>query len=230
MINATVLKKEFVNNDVFLLTIKCETVFSFIAGQFITIKINDHNNTPCFRSYSISSAPTKDNILEICIKKIKNGRGSTWLSNLKNNDKIQLIGPSGNMIFKQSNSTSIFIATGTGVAPFKSIITDELQKGNKTNLHLIFGLRHIKDIFYKEFFEKLEKQYLNFKFTITLSRPEDKKWNQKIGRVTKHLEEFNLPTKSNYYICGLKTMIESVLDVLDSKKISRKNVHFEKFD
>ena len=67
------------------------------------------------------------------------------------------IGPNGKFNFTSESSKNIlFIATGTGVAPLKSIIEDQLNKGNEQSMHLLFGVRHIKDIFYKDHFSERE--------------------------------------------------------------------------
>ncbi|PIR12645.1 MAG: hypothetical protein COV50_07880, partial [Flavobacteriales bacterium CG11_big_fil_rev_8_21_14_0_20_35_7] len=114
------------------------------------------------------------------------------------------------------------IATGTGIAPFKAIIEDQLEKKNNTSqpIHLIFGVRHIKDIFYKEIFENLSEKHENFTFDLTLSRPEDPSWTGHSGRVTKLVEALNTdPQKNEVYICGLTAMIDSITEILKSKSI-----------
>ncbi|MFH1533866.1 MAG: FAD-dependent oxidoreductase [Nitrospirota bacterium] len=231
MNKAKVTEKKVLTHDIFELYFETQEPFNFEAGQFITIKIADSNPKPCFRAYSISSSPAK-NTFELCIKEIPNGRGSSWLNTLKSGDKIEFIGPNGKFNFTSNPSKKIlFIATGTGIAPLKSIIEYQLNKENKQQMHLYFGVRHIKDIFYKEHFEELAKTHDNFSFNLTLSQPEDESWSGNEGRVTSLLEPLEIdPDNTEAYICGLKAMIDSVHEILTKKGLKEEAVHHEKYD
>jgi len=229
---AKVIKKQTLTYDVFELYLETEENFTFKAGQFITIKINDNHSAPCFRGYSILSPPRDKRDFTLCIKTIPGGRGSNWLNSLKEDDEIEFMGPNGNFIFQSlPEKTILFIATGTGIAPLKSIIEDQLENGNKQSMHLFFGLRHIKDLIYKDQFEELENKYTNFSFDLTLSQPENETWQGHKGRVTALLENLEIYTQNTEtYICGLNAMIESVTEILKKKNLPEKSIHFEKYD
>lgn len=228
---AKVTKHNPLTYDTFELFLETEEPFKFEAGEFITIKINDGQKNPCFRAYSIASSPN-NKTLEFIIKVIPNGRGSNWLNSLRPGDKVEFIGPSGNFTFKTPpQKTALLIATGTGVTPFRSIIEDELSKGNKQPFHLIWGLRHIKDIFYKDLFEEIASKHENLTFDLTLSQPETEDWQNHKGRVTALLENLEIDTNNTEaYICGLNAMIESVTEILKDKGLSEEVMHFEKYD
>ncbi len=111
------------------------------------------------------------------------------------------------------------------------MIEDELKKENTKKMHLLFGLRHIKNIFYKDFFQNLANQYKNFTYDIVLSRPEDDSWQGKTGRVTGILQEMDLDLENTeVYICGLKVMISDVVEILKEKGLPEKQIHLEKYD
>lgn len=233
---ATLTKHTNLTYDVFELAFKAEdTNFLYEAGQFITIKVpQPEEESLLMRSYSISSKP-KPGHFELCIKQVENGRGSGYLNSLKPGEKISFLGPLGHFTFKSEPSSQIlFVATGTGIASIKSIIEDGLAKGNQQKMHLLFGVRYIKDIFYKEFFEKLSKEHVNFTFELTLSRPEDESWAKsggKIGRVTDSLKTLELdPKTTTAYICGLKDMVEETTKILIGKGVPKEQVHFERFN
>ena len=98
-------------------------------------------------------------------------------------------------------------------------------------MHLIFGLRYIKDIFYKDYFEKLAEKYKNFTFEITLSRPEDDTWKGKVGRVTDILNKMPIDTRSTeFYICGLKDMVNEMATILKTKGVPKNAINMEKYD
>ncbi|MFH1284072.1 MAG: FAD-dependent oxidoreductase [Candidatus Peregrinibacteria bacterium] len=230
MLKAKVTENKPLTEDVFELTLKPEEPFTYKAGQYVTFKIADAE-PPCFRAYSLSSIP-KEKALQTCVKIVKNGRGSNWLKTRKPGDEIEFFGPNGDLTFQTPpEKKALFIATGTGITPLKSIIAQQLQNGSTQEIQLLFGLRHVKDIFYKEYFEKLTKKHKNFTFTLTLSQPENPAWQGLQGRVTAHLENMDLdPQNTEIYICGLKDMIESVTKILGQKGFAQSSVHFEKFD
>lgn len=229
---ATLKTKQQFTDDVIELVFETPQPFNFKAGQFVTYKIAD-KMPPCFRAYSISTPPIKDgNTVATCLKVIPGGRGSNWLNTLKIGDTVEFMGPSGKLIFQTPPEKSIiFIATGTGITPMKSLIEDELNKGNKQKMHLLFGLRYIKDVFYKDHFEELAKKHPNFTVEYTLSRPENDSWTGSKGRVTEILEKMAIdPKNTEFYMCGLKDMIIEVTNLLKTKGMDEKDIHDEKYN
>jgi len=241
---ATLTKHTALTYDVFELTFETETTdLLYEAGQFVTIKIpqptTEGNEILLLRSYSISSRPTPGHF-ELCIKQVENGRGSTYLKSLKPGEKIEFLGPLGHFTFKTSPDKSVLlIATGTGIAPLKSMIEDQLthqlqSPASTQQFNLIFGARHIKDIFYKTELDALAEKYPNFKYTLTLSQPESEDWEasgSKTGRVTAHIDQLNLDTTSTeVYICGLKDMVLQVTETLQQKGLPKEAVYFERFN
>ncbi len=110
------------------------------------------------------------------------------------------------------------------------MIEDLINQGSDRNLELLFGVRHIKDVFYQEWLSELAKKG-DFKFTTTLSRPEDENWKGSVGRVTNILREKELDTKNTeFYICGLNNMIEEIVEILKEKGVPEESIHFEKYD
>lgn len=228
---AKLIKKAVLTHDVFQLTFESENQFNFEAGNFITIKITDQEK-PCFRAYSISSPPKEgSNQFEIIVKIVENGSGSNWLNQIEEGEEVEFMGPNGKFVFnEESQKDAVFIATGTGIAPLKSMILDQINKGNQQNLELIFGLRHIKNTFLKEEFENLQNESKNFRFVFTLSQPEDH-WDGNQGRVTKILQEKEIDTKNTqYYLCGLKAMVDEVHQILIEKGVDEGDIFFEKYD
>lgn len=220
-------------HDVIELKFICEEGAKYQAGQFINIKIADNaEKFPCFRAYSLCCSQTEgEKHLSICVKVIEGGRGSNWLNSLKKENEIEFLGPTGKFVFEnEEDRGAFFIATGTGVAPLKAMIEDQLTNGNKSPIQLLFGVRNEDDIFYLNEFEKLSQKNQNFKFNITLSKGEDTD-GMLSGRVTNHLEEWNLDNKNTkYYICGLSPMINDANKILLEKGVPEELIHFEKYD
>lgn len=231
---AKLVNKKILTSDVIELGFQTENPLEYKAGQFISLKITDKEPAPCIRGYSISSRPkTGNKTFELCIKLMPGGRGSHYLNNLKDGDNIEFLGPNGKFIFEdRPKGKTILIATGTGISPIKAIIEDELiNKNYKGKLELLFGVRYISGVFYNDLFKALAGKYENFSYITTISRPEKEDYKGPKGRVTDLLRPLEIdPSSTNFYMCGLKDMIDEVTQILKDKQIPEEKIHFEKYD
>ncbi len=207
-----------------------EPSIDFEAGQFVMINIDDGDEPSTSRAYSIASTPNDDQ-LSLAIKLLPDGRGSKFLANVKEGDALDMKGPFGHFVIdKDSDKDLVFVATGTGVAPMHSMIGSLLANGDLRNMTLFFGVRHIKDIFWREKFEELASKYENFDFKLTLSQPEDESWNGHIGRVTAILPEANFDfSRIQVYICGNKSMIDHVKEFFVEQGVPEVDIKNEVF-
>lgn len=228
MNQAIVQTNKALTHDVFELTLQTAEPITFLAGQFITIKIDD-KIPPCFRAYSICSPPTNTNQFTLCVKYVPEGRGSSWLKEAKFGDPINFIGPNGYFTHQKNGRPLLFIATGTGIAPFYSIITELLTNNFDQPITLLFGVRHENDLFYLDHFENLATNHPNFTFITTLSQPSEN-WQGTRGRVTEPLKSLQIDPATDIYICGLTPMIDSVREILTEKNLPETQIHFEKYD
>lgn len=221
-----VIETKYITDNTKHIIISIPEDFDFYPGQFVSLLFY-LNGEEVRRPYSIASKPKK-NQLDLCIKILPNGRISPIIDALKIGDEIEAMGPMGNFYIFEEYLTKnlILISTGTGVAPFRSIINHLLENNFKNELKLITGYRHKKDILYDNEFKNLEEKYKNFSYHRILSQDEDE--NQK-GYVQKLIQN-NLDLNAYYYICGLKEMINSVKDFLIEKGIPKENILFEKYD
>ncbi len=200
----------------------------FKAGQFMQMFIPLPDGKVRRSSYSIASSPKHADFFELCVTLVDGGKSSTHLHGLKPGDKIQGMGPLGTFRFTDDGRDSVFIATGSGIAPFRSMIYDQIEKGTPRTLRLLFGNRYEPDIIYRKDWEALASQKANFKALFTLSRAE---WGGAKGYVQDHVQAFvPEPAGKNYYICGLKNMIDAVEQKLLSLGVPKEQIHFERFD
>ena len=108
----------------------------------------------------------------------------------------------------------LFIATGVGIAPVRSVIFDLLNKTFPNNIKLLFGLRSEQDIFYYDVFEKLADQHQNFSFIPMLSKPQGE-WAGQKGTVTDYLKSHTDIIRNQVsFICGSQAMVTDVRDIL----------------
>ena len=202
----------------------------FKAGQFVQIFVPQKDGKPRRTSYSVASPPQITNCFELCVTKVEGGRSSTYLHTLKKGDKVTVMGPLGRFTLPPTPSRDIvFIATGSGIAPFRSMIGNLFSQNFDKTIYLLFGNRYDDDIIYKDEWDKWASEKPNFKLFLTLSRPE--KWKGPKGYVGDKIEEFvPSPKDKDFYICGLSNMINAVVDKLKSLGVPESQIHFEKYD
>ncbi|HLP93350.1 MAG TPA: FAD-binding oxidoreductase [Saprospiraceae bacterium] len=206
--------------------------FDFKAGQFVTMDLPiGEKRMQRWRSYSIANAPNGSNALELCIVRSASGPGSGFLfDEVKEGSSIRFKGPDGGFVLPETiDRDLVFICTGTGVAPFRSMILDILHSGKPhRNIHLIFGARSERDILYREEFEALTQSMPGFRYDVALSRQED--WNGYKGYVHQiYLQDYASPRPDvAFYICGWSQMIdEAVANLLVQLKYDRSQIHYE---
>ncbi|MGD0508919.1 MAG: hypothetical protein ABSA27_14045 [Terriglobales bacterium] len=126
-----------------------------------------------------------------------------------------------------------FIATGTGIAPFRSMLhwlLAERDRHQGRQFWLLFGARREQDIYYREEFERLAADHVNFHFLPTLSRGEAG-WKGLRGYVQEHLAEIVGPrTDMHAYICGLDKMVKANRELLKRLGWDRTSIRYEKYD
>ncbi|MFN0118771.1 MAG: ferredoxin--NADP reductase [Elusimicrobiota bacterium] len=203
---------------------------NYKSGQFVQIFVPQEADKPLRRSYSIASAPKDPRWFELCVTLVDGGKGSSYLHSLKPGQKVQVMGPLGKFSYPEKITRDlVFIATGSGIAPMRSMIDNLIDKNLDKSLYLLYGNRYDNDIIYKNEWESLEKEHDNFKICLTLSRPE--KWQGPKGYVGDKIKEFIPdPINKDFYICGLSDMINDVQSKLLDLGIPKDQIHFEKYD
>jgi ferredoxin-NADP reductase len=200
----------------------------FKAGQFVQMFIPLPDGKTKRTSYSVASSPKDATSFELCVTLVDGGTSSPYLHKLKVGDMIHGMGPLGKFHFEEDGRDSVFVATGSGIAPFRSMIQDQVERGTRGELRLIFGNRFEDDIIYRKEWEDLARTQPRFKPLFTLSRAD---WKGPKGYVQDQIEGFVPDPKSrNFYICGLKNMIDAVEQKLQALGVPPAQIHFERYD
>ncbi len=189
-----------------------------------------------FNNYSICSSPQVHNQIQICVDTTPNGIGSKWIRERKVGDSIEFMGPLGNFKLSGNSETKkIFLATGTGLSPIRSMILSLLENNYEHDIYLYFGARNDEDIFWKNEFDERVRKHSNFHYTICLSRPSET-WNGKKGYIQQAMVEDLLSNNQaaykeqmEFYLCGNGSMIKDATDLLKSKGINENQIFTEKF-
>lgn len=207
--------------------------FSFIAGQYITLKTTI-NNKEVRRAYSICSTPQSGE-LRVAIKKVENGTFSVYaLEQLKVGDKIEIAAPEGKFYLEpEVNKNYIGFAAGSGITPILSILKTVLETEETATFTLIYGNKSIADtIFYDELIA-LNEKHQNFNLEFVCSQEQNE--NMLFGRIDKAYT--NLFVKNKYkevafdaaYLCGPEAMINTILETLQENGFTDEQINFELF-
>ena len=198
--------------------------FNFNSGQYVNIIKGSLT-----RSYSIANYSDHNNQLEFFIKNYQNGLMSTYFfKEARINDLLRLEGPIGTFFLRDSNLKNIvFLATGTGIAPIKSIL-EGLEKSHEQyqnkNLWLIVGARNQEDLFWNPNFKNL-----NIKYIPVLSRA-DNDWKGEKGYVQDLVLKQQIDLENTQvYACGSNDMINSAKELFFKNNLRKNNFFSDAF-
>ena len=204
----------------------------FEAGQYVSVAIPGDGNR---RSYSIASEPDKKHAFELLLDLAPQGIGTKYLQAMKPGEDMSILAPMGVFTLAKGEQAAqekalMFIATGSGIAPLRSMILDLLHRQQDTReIWLYWGMRYEYDLFWTDEFHQLEQAFPNFHFHLTLSQA-GQEWPLCRGRVTDCLRIHNLPAEAGYYLCGNNKMIEEVMHLLTTEKsVPETFIHREQF-
>lgn len=209
----------------------------FTPGQYITLNIKnitDPSKT-LHRSYSIANGPGRDS-LEIACTNVEGGIATSYLRGLKPGDPLLISGPYGHFVLNPSEqiSRTILMATGTGVAPYRSMLDDFEKRFQNSNLEviLIAGVRNKTEILFAEEFRNFSEKNPRFKFYVCYSQERNMNFNEfeRFGHVQDVLSEIHLePQEDIVYLSGNPNMIDSVFEALITYGFDQKNIRQEKY-
>jgi len=211
----------------------------FLAGQYVQLMVPPYDKIkePTERAYSMSSPPSDRNHVELLVRLVPGGIVTTYVhTRMKEGETVTVTGPFGEFHVRETGATMLCVAGGSGMAPFKSIFNDMIEKG-KTHREVwyFFGARTKKDLFYLEEMKQLESQWPTFRFIAALSEPQpDDDWKGETGLITQVLEKY-LTTQIDRsrpmegYLCGNPGMLDACIAVMKKFQVPPEKIYFDKF-
>ncbi|WP_068472701.1 ferredoxin--NADP reductase [Saccharicrinis aurantiacus] len=184
----------------------------FSAGQHVCVGPPNGIHTREYSIYSAVDAP----FIEILVKEVENGLVTPVLKKLKAGDNVVVEEPVGYFGLnekKKDETKYLFIASGTGLSPFHSMVKSNPDLDYK----IIHGVRSAAEGYERSEYEKE-------KYVLCSSRD---KSGDYAGRLTNYLQEIELDKETEVYLCGNCNMIHDAYDILENKGIANEQIHAE---
>jgi ring-1,2-phenylacetyl-CoA epoxidase subunit PaaE len=212
--------------------------YTFKQGQYLTLKLTIKGEE-VRRSYSICSSPL-DHELRIAIKKVKEGKVSTYINDTcKPGDIIEVMVPMGNF-FSEMNPNNqkhyVLFAGGSGITPMLSILKTVLQSEPNSRITLLYGNYNQEAIIFNNQITALASTYeQRFKVINLLEVPPSNHPALHTGLMTKEkalalIENYiGLNQQNEFFICGPTPMMDNAMAALKELKIAEEQIHIEYF-
>lgn len=216
---------------------KCEhsPPFHYLPGQFITVHFEKEGKV-LRRSYSVANPPEQNNRIEFAAGYVEHGPGTELLFNLKPGDNIQINGPFGRLICKEeSPKRYIFVATSTGVTPYRAMIPELKKRLENSNLKIVIleGVQKREDLLYGEEFKTFARQYpeqVIFRPYLSRESANHLLEGEYSGYVQLAFPELNLrPENDMIYLCGNLAMIDDAFEYLKEQGFTTQQIIREKY-
>jgi NAD(P)H-flavin reductase len=195
------IERQWLSTKSFEITLSKPKSFEYMPGQCIRL-IHDAVE----RDYSLVTAPTDPN-LSLCIRNIEGGILSPGLSQAPVGARFNFNGPHGYFTFRPSTRPAVFVATGTGLAPFVS-----MARSGVAGFILLHGVDSAEDLYYATIFQSAAKQYIP-----CISETDSLSGEYFRGRVTDYLRKNLAAGLYDFYLCGRREMIRDVTLLVDEK-------------
>lgn len=202
------------------------------------------NQESCYRAYSMANHPAEGNQVMLNVRiaapppklDVPPGVASSYIFNLKPGDTVQVSGPFGEFFAKETDREMVYIGGGAGMAPMRSHIFDLFHsKRTSRKVSYWYGARSLREMFYTDHFEQIEKEFPNFSFHVALSEPQpEDRWTGPTGFIhsvvlDQYLDKHPDPSEIEYYLCGPPMMIQAVQKMLYDLGVEKEMIAFDEF-
>jgi ferredoxin-NADP reductase len=204
----------------------------FQAGQYINLFV-EIGGIRTSRPYSISSAPNQLGYYEITVRRVEDGFVSNYLLDaVKAGDRLESTGPAGNFYYQplSHGSDLVFLAGGSGITPFMSMIREVTDCGLPRRIHLFYGSQSLDDVIFGEELEERARRHENLSVTQVISEP-PRNYEGFTGFITEQLMTRVLRRVSGktFYVCGPEAMYTYCLPELLKLQVPGRKIRMEVF-
>ena len=204
----------------------------FQAGQYINLFV-ELGGIRTSRPYSISSPPNQTGYYDLTVRRVEDGFVSHYLlDEVRVGDEFESTSPAGNFPHNPlfHGHDLVFLAGGSGITPFISMIREVTDRGLGRNIHLIYGSQDPDDIIFREELEDRSKRHDNLTVSMVISNP-PRGYPGLTGFITAQLMKEVLDDFSpkTFYLCGPEAMYTYCLKELEILGIPRRRMRTEVF-
>ena len=201
---------------------------------------------PVSRAYSMANYPDERGIIMLNVRiasppphapeSVPPGKMSSYLFGLKPGDPVTISGPFGEFFAKETDAEMLFIGGGAGMAPMRAHIFDQFKRiqSNRT-VSFWYGARSLREAFYVEDFDSIQREHGNFGWHLALSEPmPEDRWTGYTGFIHQvvldhYLKGHAAPEDVEYYLCGPPQMLQACMAMLADLGVERENIRFDDF-
>ena len=198
------------------------------------------------RAYSMANYPLEAGIIMLNVRIASPhpkappgtpaGKMSSYIFDLKPGDEVTISGPFGEFFARETKKEMIFVGGGAGMAPMRSHIFDQFRRVHTDRkVTFWYGARSVREMFYVEDFDTIQKENPNFKWHVALSEPQPgDDWKGPTGFIhnvlfEQYLKNHPAPEDCEYYLCGPPIMNQSVINMLVSLGVEREDIMLDDF-
>lgn len=197
------------------------------------------------RAYSLANPPQQSDIVQLIVRfaapppdarpGTPPGKASSYIFALEPGDRVTTAGPFGEFHASDGETELVLIAGGAGIAPIRSIILDQLERGAGRKIRFWYGARDLPDLCYRAEFDALTDRYPNFEWHAALSAPQRaEEWTGATGLIhsvvyEQYLKSHPAPETAEYFLCGPPLMSAAVLQLLEDHGVPDDNIFFDDF-
>lgn len=225
-VEGEVLGVDKLSETSFSLRVKPSKAIKFLPGQYVNVTVP---GTGKHRSYSFSSAPGTDEATFL-VRNIPGGVMSSYLGDgAKAGDAVMLTGPMGAFYLRPMERRQLWLAGGTGLAPFLSMLEHVAEQGSEQAITIYYAVTNAADLVELDRVNSLAEEIGNVTVITVLAA--DKDAHERKGFVTDHVSDDDLNGGvCDVYLCGPPPMVDAVRDHFGKLGVEPTNFYFEKFN
>jgi benzoate/toluate 1,2-dioxygenase reductase subunit len=210
----------------FSMKLEPEPPLTFLPGQYVNIVVPDTGGQK--RSYSFSSSPHAPEV-SFLIRNTPSGLVPTYMrERAQVGAPLEFTGPVGSFYLREVRRPLLFLAGGTGLAPFLAMLETVSHTGCKYPIHLIYGVTNDPDLVYVDKLEQVAHRLPNFTFACCVADEQSSYPNK--GYVTRYIEPKHMHDGDvDVYLCGPPAMVDAVRNHMSEQGMTSTNFYFEKF-
>lgn len=235
---ATCIEVESVTDDVKAFRFKKldDKALDYIAGQFVTLEL-EIDGKKVFRSYTMSSSPTRPDSFEVTVKRVEGGLVSNWMcDHLQGGQEVQMTGPYGKFVCEPKPPKKLLLlSAGSGVTPMLAMSRSLQDQGSHTDIQFLHIAKTKKDIIFADELQSMHDNAQPFDLHVSLTRAANDKQSKDWQGLQGYLDADMLKTVAvdykdrEVFICGPEAFMDGTEELLKGAGFPMQRFHKESF-